>query len=310
MTTTRLSVSFPSQLLLDSFTDLPPEVDAFVWDFETDTDREHIDLVILPFVDPSKYVKVNRITTRLVQTQSIGYDHLIPILANQHVLANGATIHETATSEIAVALTLAAQRDLRKHIGNQRTGEWAQESSPGLADKRVLILGYGSIGKEIENRLLPFQVAEVVRVARSKRTVDGRKVHSLDQLAQLLPETDILIIATSLNESSEKLVNAAVLSALPDNALVVNIARGRVIDQPALEREIAAGRLRAALDVTDPEPLPVENPLWSSPNVIITPHVGGDSDALSPRRKALIWRQITHLLKGEQPENVVLDRRS
>jgi len=309
MSTTPLTVSFPTEELLASFPPLPEGVEPIVWDLGADAERASIDLVLLPFGRPDIHRRLEGVRTQLVQTQAIGWDHLADVIPAGHRLANGATIQETATAELTLALVLAGQRDLAWHLGNQQRGHWGARSAPGLADRRVLILGYGGLGFEIERRLGAFDVAEVVRVARSAKTHRGLEVHGLDRLHELLAEVDVLIVTAALNPSSVGLVDADVLAALPDGALVVNVARGRVVDQAALLAELTAGRLRAALDVTDPEPLPAEHPLWRAPGLIITPHVGGDTAALAPRREALYLRQIGHLLAGREPENVVLDRR-
>ncbi|WP_461715778.1 NAD(P)-dependent oxidoreductase, partial [Streptomyces sp. DSM 41036] len=132
----------------------------------------------------------------------------------------------------------------------------------------VLIVGYGSIGSAIEDRLAAFECARVVRVARSARTTERGPVHTLDDLPALLPEADVVVLSTPLNASTQGLVGAEFLAAMPDGALLVNVARGGVVDTKALLAELESGRLRAALDVTDPEPLPSGHPLWHAPNVL------------------------------------------
>ena len=164
---------------------------------------------------------------------------------------------------------------------------------PALADKRVLVLGYGSIGRAIAARLTPFEV-QVTAVASSARDGDDLvpSVHAVAQLPSLLPQHDVVIVIVPLSPATTRLVDADFLAAMPDGALLVNVARGGVVDTDALVREAASGRLLAALDVTDPEPLPPGHPLWSTPGVLITPHVGGASSAFRPRAVRLVRDQL------------------
>ena len=187
---------------------------------------------------------------------------------------------------------------------------WDLRSFPSLADRRVLLIGYGGVSKAIEARLAGFEV-EITRLARTSReetNLAGETVavHGFAELHARLAEAEIVIMAVLLTAETTGLLDAAALAALPDGALLVNVARGPVVDTDALIAELSAGRLRAALDVTDPEPLPAEHPLWECPGVLISPHVGGDSSAMLPRMVALIRRQISHLRAGETPENIVV----
>ncbi len=146
----------------------------------------------------------------------------------------------------------------------------------------MLIVGYGSIGAAIEDRLAPFELARVARVARSARTTERGPVHPLTELPSLLPDADVVVLSTPLTDSTRHLVDAGFLARMKDGALLVNVARGPVVDTKALLTEVESGRLTAALDVTDPEPLPRDHPLWRAPGVLITPHVGGPTSAFLP----------------------------
>lgn len=187
-----------------------------------------------------------------------------------------------------------------------RTAASGAAVSGPLADKHVLIVGYGAIGGAIEDRLTPFEVARVTRVARSARTTERGPVHPLTELPELLPEADVVIMVTPLTEDTRGLVNAEFLARLKDGALLVNVGRGPVVDTKALLAELESGRITAALDVTDPEPLPQEHPLWQAPGVLISPHVGGPTSAFLPRAKRLLAAQLTRFAAGEPLENVVL----
>jgi phosphoglycerate dehydrogenase-like enzyme len=169
----------------------------------------------------------------------------------------------------------------------------------------VLLVGYGGVGKAIEARLLPFET-EVTRLASRGRDDERGRIHGIDSLFEQLPLHDIVVVSVPLSEQTRHLVDNRFLAAMADGALLVNVARGPVADTEALLRETASGRLRAALDVTDPEPLPQDHPLWKVPGVLITPHVGGASSAMLPRVARLIRKQIGLLQAGQEPVNVVL----
>lgn len=301
-----LIVSVPDSRLVNVVGEVPDGVEIVEWDFQSDPPRERIDLIVPPYMGGSSRLgRVGEVENRLVQSQSIGFDGVEDLLPAGITYANATTVHETATAELALALTLAAQRGLPQFVRDSESGTWTSRMHPGLADKRVMILGYGGVGRAIEDRLLPFEV-EVVRVASKPRSDDRGHVYGTEDLPELLPDVDIVIVVTPLTPSTTGLVGDEVLSALPDGALVVNVARGQVADTDALVSHATEGRIRLALDVTDPEPLPQDHPLWSLPNVLISPHVGGASGAMLPRMAALIRRQIGHLLAGEDPENIVL----
>lgn len=167
-------------------------------------------------------------------------------------------------------------------------------------------MGYGSIGSAIEDRLTPFEVARVARVARSERTTARGPVHPLTDLPALLPEADVVVLVTPLNESTRGLAGAEFLARMKDGALLVNVSRGPVVDTKALLAEVETGRITAALDVTDPEPLPPEHPLWRAPGVLISPHVGGPTSAFLPRAKRLLVDQLTRFVNREPLRNVIL----
>lgn len=188
----------------------------------------------------------------------------------------------------------------------QAKGEWLGGFRPALADKSVLIVGYGSIGAAIEDRLAPFELARVARVARSERTTARGPVHPLTELPALLPEADIVILATPLTDQTRGLVNGDFLARMKDGALLVNVARGPVVDTKALLAELESGRLTAALDVTDPEPLPPGHPLWQAPGVLISPHVGGPTSAFRPRAERLLVDQLSRFMNREPLRNVIL----
>jgi phosphoglycerate dehydrogenase-like enzyme len=306
MTDAPLLVSVPGATLRDALGTAPDGVEIVVWNLETPPPAAHIDLVVPPYMGGSaRLAALAEVTTRLVQSQSIGYDDVLEALPPGHVFANAATVHETSTAELAVALVLAAQRGIPDFVRAAAEGRWAPARYESLADRRVLLLGYGGVGRAIEARLAPFEV-DLVRVASRARDDEAGHIHGIDELPALLPNADMVIVGVPLSDETTGLVDDAFLSAMPDGALLVNIARGRVADTGAILAEAASGRLRFALDVTDPEPLPDGHPLFALPNVLITPHVGGASTAMMPRMARLLRQQIERMLRGDEPVNVVL----
>ncbi|MFD0369253.1 2-hydroxyacid dehydrogenase [Streptomyces sp. NPDC127114] len=248
-------------------------------------------------------------SVRVVQTLSAGVDHVTPglgLLPPGARLCNARGVHEASTAELTLALILASLRGIPGFVRGQEAEEWRAGFYPALADKSVLIVGYGSIGAAIEDRLAPFECARVLRVARSARTTGRGPVHPLTELPALLPEADVVVLSTPLTPQTRHLADAGFLTRMKDGALLVNVARGPVVDTAALLKEVESGRITAALDVTDPEPLPAGHPLWHAPGVLISPHVGGSTSAFMPRAKRLIAAQVTRFAAGEEPANVVL----
>ncbi|MFC4030701.1 2-hydroxyacid dehydrogenase [Streptomyces polygonati] len=244
---------------------------------------------------------------RVVQTLSAGVDSITPHLHRLPPgvsLCNARGVHEASTAELALTLILASLRGVPRFVRGQDDERWYAGFYPALADRRVLIVGYGSIGAAVEDRLSGFE-CEVIRVARSARTGRRGPVHPMDRLPGLLPAADVMVLTIPLTEQTRGLVDAPFLAAMKDGALLVNMARGPVVDTGALLAETASGRLTAALDVTDPEPLPAGHPLWHTPGVLISPHVGGSTSAFAPRAHRLIRAQLTRFALGEPLENVV-----
>ncbi|MEU6854087.1 2-hydroxyacid dehydrogenase [Actinacidiphila alni] len=244
---------------------------------------------------------------RIVQTLSAGVDHIAPHLDQLPPgvsLCNARGVHEASTAELALALTLASLRGIPRFVRGQDEERWHSGFYPALADREVLIVGYGSIGAAVEERLIPFECT-VVRVARGARSAPRGPVRALSELPELLPSADVVVLTTPLTEQTRGLAGAEFLARMKDGALLVNVARGPVVDTKALLAETESGRLTAALDVTDPEPLPAGHPLWHAPGVLISPHVGGSTSAFLPRAKRLVREQLTRFAAGQPLENVV-----
>jgi phosphoglycerate dehydrogenase-like enzyme len=239
---------------------------------------------------------------RAVQSLSAGVEKLLPFITPGVVLSNGRGLHDASVAEHALALVLAAQRDLPRRVRDQDAHRWAPYFTRSLADTRVVIVGYGSIGAAIEQRLLACE-AEVVRVASRRRPAEG--VHGVAELPELLPHADIVILTLPESPATIGLMDAKLLALLPDDALVVNVGRGRTLDNAALRAETTTGRLRASLEVTDPEPPPSDDPLWNCENVLITLRVGGGSATFYPCAERFVAEQLRRFAAGRPLLNVV-----
>jgi phosphoglycerate dehydrogenase-like enzyme len=296
----------PEEYLAEALIALDPPVEVVMWDLSGRAPREHIDVVVPDYLAPkSRLANLEGVTTRLVQSQSIGYDGVAQALPPGIVFANAASVHETSTAELAVALVLASQRGLADFVRAADQGKWAFAFHESLADRTVMLLGYGGVGRAIEARLTPFEV-NIVRVARRARRVGDVDVHAWTELSALLPRADVVVVSLPLTEETVGLVDAHFLSLMCDNSLLVNVGRGPLVDTAAVLEEATSARLRFALDVVEPEPLPDHHPLFALSNVLISPHVGGATNAMFPRVIKLIVAQVERLQRGEEPVNVVL----
>ncbi|KRF17205.1 dihydrofolate reductase [Nocardioides sp. Soil797] len=237
---------------------------------------------------------------KVVNTLSAGVDAIRDHIPEGVQLCNGRGIHNASTAELAVTLVLASLRGIPGFVRAQDRGTWQQTVTESLADKTVMIVGHGSIGQAIEERLSGFE-CEVVRVARTAR--EG--VHTLSEIDELLPHADVVILIVPLTDETRGLVDEGFLGRMKDGALLVNMARGPVVDTDALVAALHTGRISAALDVTDPEPLPESHPLWDSPNLLVVPHVGGASSAMWPRAHRVIREQLERYAAGEPLANVM-----
>jgi phosphoglycerate dehydrogenase-like enzyme len=278
-------------------------VEVFTGDEPGPDDLSDVVFFTVPYDRPFGYEPIPRLSgVRVIQTLSAGYDRIVPLLRGGVTLCTASGLHDSSTAEHALGLILAAQRELPRWVRAQDEGRWDHTHTRSLAGCRVLIVGYGSIGSALEARLRACE-AETVRVARRPRP--DEQVFSVADLDGLLPSADIVVLSAPLSAETRGLLNARRLALLPDGALVVNISRGPVLETSAILAETASGRLRAALDVTDPEPLPSGHPLWSSPGTIITPHVAGGAAAFYPKAMDFIVQQVRRFAAGQPLRNVV-----
>jgi len=305
-------VTVPDQDLLDGLAPVPTGVELRYWDVAAPpattlgVDAERVRAVVLPYSSRADALRSLADLPRLawVQTLSAGYDNLAGKLPDGVPLANGAGIHDASTSELAVALVLASLRGIDDAVRDREQARWHPVQRLGLADRRVVVLGAGRIGSAVAARLRPFEV-DLLRVASRARVDEEGIVHGVEELPQLLPTVDVVVVVLPLTEATRGLVGAEFLAAMPGQSLLVNVGRGPVVDTGALVAELRAGRLRAALDVVDPEPLPADHPLWGAPGLILTPHVGGGTAAMRPRALALLRTQLERVAAGQEPVNLV-----
>ena len=237
---------------------------------------------------------------KTLQMLNAGYDDALAYLRPGLTLCNARGVHDASTAELAVGLAIASRRGFPEFMREQIAGRWSHHRTSSLSDSKIGIIGYGSIGKKIAKNLSGFEVS-ITAFTQSGR--DGSL--TIDQLDAHLPHLDIVILILPLSDSSRHLFNAKRLAAMKDGALLINVARGPVVDTDALVKELNSGRIFAALDVTDPEPLPTGHPLWSAKNLLLVPHVGGNSDAFEPRGRALVQSQLQLLAAGAPLEHVV-----
>ncbi len=308
-----LTVSVPDQEVARAIGDVGPDARLIIWDPAAgeapEAERENIEIVCIPHKTGGRrvYSRLAQLPNlKVIQIPSAGYEHALPITPRGVALANARGVHDTRTAEMALTLALASQRMFPELLAAQREHDWRGDTyPPSLADRRVLIVGYGSIGSAIGARMRACE-ATVVGVAQSTRMdADGTIVQSVEDLPRLLPEAEIVVIVTPLTDATRGLVNAAFLAAMPDGALLINVGRGGVVDTNALLAELQSGRLRAGLDVVEPEPLPADHPLWDAPGCIIMPHVGGMTPLDDRRYVALVHAQIRARLAAEEPVNFV-----
>ncbi len=237
---------------------------------------------------------------RVIQTTSAGVDWLSGRVPEHVVVCNARGVYDAPLAEWVVGAILAMQRGIIQSRDAQGRHGWDGIEPPELSGRRVVILGLGSIGTAIADRLHPFGV-ELIGVGRTAR--DG--VRGLAELDEVLSDAEVLVNILPLTSETNCLLEARRLSLLPNGALVVNAGRGGTIDTSALVAELRTGRLRAALDVTDPEPLPPDHPLWELPNVLISPHMAGDSPASTIRAFQLAGDQVRRFAAGEPLINEV-----
>jgi phosphoglycerate dehydrogenase-like enzyme len=237
---------------------------------------------------------------QVIQAQSAGVDVLLPVVPDGVLLCDARGVHGSSTAEWALTALLSVLREFPRFERARQQRHWDYGVTDELAGKRVLIIGAGDVGQQLGRRITACD-AEPVFVARTGR--DG--VHPIDELPELLPDADAVVLIVPKTPETIGMVDAGFLARMRDGALLVNAARGPVVDTSALLAELVSGRLRAAVDVVDPEPLPSDHPLWTAPNLLITPHVGGSVLGFGDRFAVLLVQQLRRFERGEPLQNVV-----
>ena len=318
-----LRVGYPATLSADLFRDFPEGIELIPVSDKMDHDVE-IDVWIPdPYSTRAIRAWPRLHGVRLVLAMMAGTEW-IPATVGPHVtICNARGAHNISTAEWTLAAILAMLKYLPLYLDIQRSGIWKRrfEASacyakmtgdthttypPVLAEeltgKTVLLVGYGAIGKEIERMLAPFGVT-LLRVARKARTEP--EVHAVNELDALLPHAEVVVLILPSTAESRGLIGSRQLALLRQGALLVNAARGPIVDTDALVEALQSERIRAALDVTDPEPLPEGHPLWSCPNLLLTPHIGGSTPQFAPRALRTAADELRRYMKGQPLHNVV-----
>ena len=297
-------VSLPTPDAREHVGVLPEGVEVLVWDGygNAPPGAQRIEVFVGRYdVPPPPAEALARLPNlKTIQLLSAGVEPWLPVVPDGIALYNGRGIHGASTAELAVAGMLAVLRELPRFERARAEHRWARGVTDGLDGARVLVLGAGDIGGRVADVARTLD-AEVTVVARSARP----GVRTLAELPELLPAHGVVVVAVPHTPQTERLVDARFLAAMPDNALLVNIARGAIVDTDALVGELTAHRLRAFLDVTDPEPLPQDHPLWDAPNLLLTPHVGGGTRGWERRGYQLVRAQLERYVAGEPLLNAV-----
>ncbi|WP_406425675.1 2-hydroxyacid dehydrogenase [Streptomyces sp. NBC_01589] len=292
--------------------DLPPGLEYARWDGRSafPSDPAQVEFYAPPLTKDIDIISkpLSRMTRlRVVQALSSGTDELrgeLDRLPRPVTLCDARGVAAPSTAELALTLILASLRGIPESVRAQDRGAWDTQVFSSLYERSVLIVGYGAVGSALEELLLPFGCA-VTRVAREDRDARRGPVHAVARLPRLVADADVVVLSTPLSPKTRQLFDAGMLGRMKDDAVLVNVSRGAVVDTDALLKETHEGRLRAALDVTDPEPLPPGHPLRSVPGVLLTPHIGAFTAALWPRLERLIQCQLSRFAAGEELENVV-----
>lgn len=274
----------------------------------TNTPLDTSDLSRITFYVPSymqgrhalEYVK-SMPNLKVLQMPNAGYEDALEYLRPGLTLCNGRGIHNDSTAELAVGMAIASLRGFPRFVISQSQGKWDPAQFRSINDRKIGIVGFGAIGRTIARNLSGFDV-EVIGFSRSGRDGAVKSEH----FDEYLPSLDVVILIMPLNEESRGFFDSRRFALLKDGALLINVARGAIVEMQALLVELRTGRITAALDVTDPEPLPPDHPLWKEAGVFITPHVGGNSSAFEPRARRLIESQLIRLASNQLLENIVI----
>jgi len=318
-----LRVGYPAILATELLRDFPAEVELIP--LPDDLDHEiNID-VWIPDPYPKRAMRIwpRLHGVRLVLSLMTGTEWIPGVAGPSVTICNAQGAHSISTAEWTLSAILATLKYFPLYFDAQRTGQWKRRfEAPAqyaritgdarplyppvlleeLTGKTVLLVGYGAIGKEIERKLAPFDV-NLLRMARSARTEP--EVHAVSELDSLLPQAEVVVLILPSTEETRGLIGSRQFALMRQGALLVNAARGPIVQTDALVEALQQGKIRAAIDVTDPEPLPDGHPLWSCPNLLITPHIAGSSKEFSRRALHTAANELRRYMNGEPLHNVV-----
>ena len=294
----------PDQDSVELLGSVPDGVEVMAWSLgdSVPSGLERTEFWVPPVETPFDLQEILHVMPelRVVQLLSAGIEDVTGHTPDRVRLCDARGVHGSAVAELAVLMILALQRRMPEFLDSQRLGRWQPAQGDDLRGKRVLIIGAGDLGEQTARRLRGFDAVPVL-VAHSAR--DG--VHATTELPELLPAADMVVLTLPLTSKTEGMVDAQFLSQLPDGAALINVSRGKIVDTQALLAELESGRLRAGLDVVEPEPLPAGHPLWNAPQVIVTPHTAGSITQSGPRAFALVHDQLRRYCAGQPLINVV-----
>ena len=318
-----LRVGYPATIAAERFSGFPSEVELIPLSDKLDHDVD-IDVWIPdPYPTRAQRIVPHLHGVRLVLSLMAGTEWIPGAMGPHVTICNAHGAHNISTAEWTLSAILAMLKYIPLYLDVQRSGEWkrrfeatahyahitgdAQPHYPPvvqeeLTGRSVQLVGYGAIGKQIERMISPFNT-EILRVARTPR--ETPRVYAVDDLDKLLPRAQIVVLILPSNPDTRHLISTRQLSLMRQGTLLVNAARGPIVDTDALVEALNAGRIRAAIDVTDPEPLPIGHPLWKCPNLLITPHIGGSSTQFAPRSIKTAEDELRRYIAGEPLRNVV-----
>jgi phosphoglycerate dehydrogenase-like enzyme len=278
------------------------EVDVWTGGHPLPGTKDEVEFIVLPHGQkPGMLTEITSLPSlKVIQLNSAGAEHIRPYIPNRITLCNARGAHDAATAEWTAGVIVAHIRNFPRFIRAQEEQEWDYTTSESVGGKHILIVGYGSIGAAVERRLAGWEVT-IDRIARHARP----GVKPITQLDEALPAADVVVILLPVTDETRQLVNADFLSRMKDGALLVNAARGAIVDTDALVKELTSTRLKAALDVTDPEPLPADHPLWRAPGLLLTPHIGGAVTGARVRAYRIVADQLARYARGEPLLNVI-----
>jgi phosphoglycerate dehydrogenase-like enzyme len=318
-----LRVGIPASISAELFAQFPREVELIPLSDKLDHEVE-IDVWIPdPYQTRSQRMVPHLRGVRLVLSLLAGTEWIPGAMGPHVTICNAHGAHNVSTAEWTLTAILAMLKYVPLYLDVQRSGEWKRRMEATayytrisgdqqthfppvmqeeLTGKSVLLVGHGAIGKEIERMLTPFRV-ELVRVARRARV--NPNVYAIAVLDRLLPQADVVVLILPSTPETRHLIGERQIELMHQGALLVNAARGPIVDTDALVAALNTGRIRAALDVTDPEPLPVGHPLWKCPNLLITPHIGASTTQFAPRSIKTAEDELRRYLAGQPLKNVV-----